>query len=99
MTFTRGSGTPKKASLGRVLRDARRNAGLTQQEIADMLDISLWSYNRIENGRRTFTTAWISKLPMAVRMPLIRMFTEQYESKIRVMQRLSHEPAPTQLSA
>lgn len=35
------------------LRDARQNAGLTQQEMANRLEISLRYYQNIEKGDRT----------------------------------------------
>lgn len=36
-----------------VLRDARRGAGMTQQQVADHLGISLRYYQNIEAGDRT----------------------------------------------
>lgn len=35
------------------LRNARKAAGLTQQQMADKLDISLIHYQKIEQGTRT----------------------------------------------
>lgn len=35
------------------LKEARRNAGLTQQKVADALGISLVHYQKIEQGTRT----------------------------------------------
>lgn len=35
------------------LKKARKDAGLTQQQMADMLDISIVYYQKIEQGSRT----------------------------------------------
>lgn len=35
-----------------ILRDARRDAGMTQKEIADKVKMSRTNYNLIETGRR-----------------------------------------------
>jgi len=34
----------------KVLKEARQKAGLTQQQVADKLNLSLRQYNRIEEG-------------------------------------------------
>lgn len=36
-----------------VLKNARQQAGMTQQQVADLLDISLVYYQKIEAGTRT----------------------------------------------
>ena len=36
-----------------ILKNARQQAGMTQQQIADLLDISLVYYQKIEAGTRT----------------------------------------------
>ena len=36
-----------------VLKNARQEAGMTQQQVADALGISLRYYKQIENGQRT----------------------------------------------
>jgi DNA-binding XRE family transcriptional regulator len=68
--------------VGIVLRNARRNAGYTQEQVAEMLGISLWTYNRLENGRRTFDQDWIECLPQNLRLPVIRYLRSQFESEI-----------------
>ena len=39
--------------MRRVLKNARKNAGMTQQELADKLGIGLRYYQKIESGDRT----------------------------------------------
>ena len=36
-----------------ILKEARRKAGMTQQQMADRLDISLRYYQNLETGNRT----------------------------------------------
>ena len=36
-----------------ILKNARQQAGMTQQQVADLLDISLVYYQKIEAGTRT----------------------------------------------
>mgnify|MGYP002568289402 FL=1 len=36
-----------------ILKNARQEAGLTQQQVADVLGISLRYYKQIESGQRT----------------------------------------------
>ncbi|WP_230088214.1 helix-turn-helix transcriptional regulator [Alicyclobacillus mali (ex Roth et al. 2021)] len=38
--------------LKQVLQEARRRKGLTQQQVADMLDVTLRTYQRYESGTR-----------------------------------------------
>lgn len=39
--------------MRRKLKEARKNAGMTQQEVADRVGISLRYYKQIEAGQRT----------------------------------------------
>lgn len=45
--------TGDKKKMRENLRNARKAAGLTQQQMADKLDISLIHYQKIEQGTRT----------------------------------------------
>jgi transcriptional regulator with XRE-family HTH domain len=42
--------TTKISQLARLLRGTRTNAGLTQQEVADAIDLSVIVYGRIERA-------------------------------------------------
>ncbi|SFP04858.1 Helix-turn-helix domain-containing protein [Saccharopolyspora antimicrobica] len=44
--------TPKARALGAELRECRRDAGLTQQELADQIGVSHVSVSRYESGTR-----------------------------------------------
>lgn len=44
--------TVKEATMRKNLQKARKDAGLTQQEMADKLGLSLIGYSQIERGKR-----------------------------------------------
>jgi transcriptional regulator with XRE-family HTH domain len=57
--------------LGRNLRDARREAGLTQEQVAQRMDVKLTQYSRMERGEhdtgvtRYLDAAWAIGMPPA----------------------------------
>jgi hypothetical protein len=63
------------------------NAELTQTEVADSLGISLWTYNRLENSKRTFDTYWIGKLPARMRQPIVRYLTQESEQHLTFLRK------------
>ncbi|WP_148260199.1 helix-turn-helix transcriptional regulator [Alicyclobacillus acidocaldarius] len=48
--------------LKKVLQEARRKKGLTQKQVADLLHVTVRSYQRYESGKRRLT------LDMAVKL-------------------------------
>lgn len=50
-------------SIGKVLRETRRELGMSQSDVAALLGVSLWSYHRVEHGTRSFDPAWVRLLP------------------------------------
>lgn len=46
-------------TIGKYIREIRKNKGKTQEELADLLNISQSAYQRIENGE---TTSWATHL-------------------------------------
>ena len=54
---------PRVNEMSEALRSSRLSAGMTQQELADILGITPWTYNRIEKGKRSFQAEWLRKLP------------------------------------
>lgn len=53
-------------NLGLRLRELRRQRGMTQQEVAEALDIEAPNYARIEQGRQNATVATL--------VPIARLF-------------------------
>lgn len=48
-----GSGRREVSAIRKNLKEARQRAGMTQQQMADELDISLRYYQNLETGDRT----------------------------------------------
>lgn len=46
-------------TIGKQIREIRKNKGMSQEELADLLNISQSAYQRIENGE---TNSWASHL-------------------------------------
>jgi len=78
--------------IGDAIRKARTNAELTQQEMADNLGISLWTYNRLENGKRTFDTEWLAKLPYGMRPTIAAVLSARYRAQLDIIGAASQRP-------
>ena len=52
---------------GLVLREHRIAAGVTQSDLARTMQISIWTLNRVEHGKRSFDDGWLDRLPSPIR--------------------------------
>jgi len=59
------------SSLGTLIRDARKQRGLTQQELADVLGTSQSAVHRIESGGQNLSLEMINRIAGALDHPLI----------------------------
>lgn len=59
-----------------TLKAARVNAGLTQQEVANQLDVALSTVRNWENGTTTPKLAYFVKLCQLYNMPMDGIFFE-----------------------
>lgn len=59
------------ASIGRLIRDARKQRGLTQNQLAEELSTSQSAIHRIESGRQNLSLETINKIATALESPLI----------------------------
>jgi hypothetical protein len=75
-------------TVGPALRKARIEANLTQTDVAESLGISLWTYNRLENGRRTFEQKWVRLLPPEIRPPIVQLLTSRAMTQLRFLRSL-----------
>lgn len=48
--------------LAKIIRKRRKERGLTQEELAQMIGCSRWLVNRVENGKSVFTYAQLIKI-------------------------------------
>lgn len=52
----------KKKSLGNTVKKIREEKGLTQQQIADLIDMHRSNYSKVENGERELSIEAIGKI-------------------------------------
>lgn len=61
-------------SVGRRLGDLRRERGLTQQEVADRLEVTMRYVQRVEAGEANLTLESMAELANALRVPIEELF-------------------------
>lgn len=59
------------ASVGRLIRDARKQRGLTQNQLADLLKTSQSAVHRIEAGNQNLSLEYINRIAEALESPII----------------------------
>lgn len=59
------------SSVGTLIRDARKQRGLTQQELADLLGTSQGAIGRIESGGQNLSLEMINRIATALESPLL----------------------------
>ena len=63
------------SSLGGIIRDARKQRGLTQQQLASVLGTSQSAVQRIESGGQNLSLQMINRIAAALDSPLIQAAT------------------------
>ncbi len=63
--------TTSPESIGRLVRDARKQRGLTQSELASLLSTSQSAIHRIESGNQNLSLEMINRIANALESPLI----------------------------
>ena len=63
------------------LKMHRKNAGLTQEKLAEMCSTDPCYIRQIENGRRFPSVAYIERIALALNIPPYRLFFEKSETK------------------
>ena len=74
--------------IGGMLREACFIQDITQQEVADAIGVSLWTYNRLENGRRHFDQRWVERLPNGLRQPIVKHLQDLCHERLEFLHRL-----------
>jgi DNA-binding XRE family transcriptional regulator len=65
--YTRNALESIRVSIAHKLIEDRRNAGLTQQQLADLSGVRQETISRIESAQRTLTESTMNKLTKAIR--------------------------------
>ena len=68
--------------IGQVLKVARRQEGISQETLAVIIGISLWTLNRAENGHRTFDRRWLDRMPVKIRHTVIRALEAEHRQAL-----------------
>ena len=61
----------RPASVGRLIRDARKQRGLTQHQLAELLNTSQSAIHRIEAGNQNLSLDYINRIAQALESPLL----------------------------
>lgn len=69
--------------IGLALRNARRAADMTQQELATQMRVSQGFIADLESGRRTFYDRYLEKLPDAVKPAVRAALVAEHEARIK----------------
>ncbi len=65
-----------KVKLGILIRKARQNKGLSQQNMADDLGLSVASFSNIERGITDITVSRLNEICMLLNMKMVDFFQE-----------------------
>ena len=90
-----------KELLSARLKQFRKEKGLTQAELAEMIDVSLVNYAKYEGGQRTPSLPTLVKLSMALGIPLECLLFEERRNFHLSAERIAHLRSlePTKLKA
>lgn len=69
----------KKNVVGSNIRKFRLKAGITQEELALMSDLSQGYINQLESGKRNYTQKSLGLIANALSIPIIEFFREDEE--------------------
>ncbi len=66
-----------RARFGKLVAAHRRRAGMTQQQLAEAADVSVYMISKIENGTSGTRFAMIEKLSEALQIDPAELFTAE----------------------
>ncbi|HHT9113344.1 MAG: helix-turn-helix transcriptional regulator [Planctomycetes bacterium] len=69
----------KKNVVGSNIREFRLKAGITQEELALMSELSQGYINQLESGKRNYTQKSLGLIANALSIPIIEFFREDEE--------------------
>ena len=79
-------------TLGAVLAEARlamidpdTDEPMTQVKLADILGISRWTLNRVENGHAQFQNEWLPLMPSAIRTPVVQYLQQRHIQQVEAL--------------
>lgn len=87
--------------IGNIIREARLNQGLTQEELAELVDVTPAYIGHIERNQRSFSLQTLVRLVTELDIDMNYLFSEDVATKdekiiIDFKQLISGKPLPTQ---
>ncbi len=71
-------------SIGKLIKEHRKNAGMTQQELSEQINVTMNYLSLIENGRRKPTIETLVKLAKGLNVPLSKLFSTPKPEEMKV---------------
>lgn len=65
-----------KSTLGEFLREARKDAGLSQEAFADKIGINRTYYGNLERGENSISIDKLQKISRVLNIPLSELFMQ-----------------------
>ena len=65
-----------KSELGKYLREARKEVGLSQEEFADKIEINRTYYGNLERGENSASIDKLQKIAKVLNTPLSELFRQ-----------------------
>lgn len=80
--------TKAREILGLFLKDARKERGFTQQQLADMVGVNHMTISKIESGKFNFGIDIFNKLSIALgfKLELIMNYNENHDNRFDLIQ-------------
>jgi transcriptional regulator with XRE-family HTH domain len=69
--------TPTRSLIGSRIREERRAAGFTQQELAEQIGLDAPRLSRIENGERGIDSLVLRRIATAIEVPMDVFFEDR----------------------
>ena len=83
-------------TLGDRLRTYRERAGLTQSDVADMLNITAQAYSHYETGRRATSNDNFYRIAQLYHTSMENLLTGEQDSSLQLVQQISDLPQEDQ---
>lgn len=85
---------PERKIIGQNIRKARKKAGLTLQDVGNLVGLSFGAISQYERGERVPDVVTMFKLSEALRCSVDEMATEDYKTRMRIDSRKMIELGP-----
>lgn len=74
-----------KKLLGKRIKELRKKSGLTQEKLAELIDIETTSLSGIESGRHFPSLPTLEKIAVNLKVELVHLFDFQHHQPINIL--------------